>query len=74
MSNDFLPVTPHDLLALDLTALVGRPVAAAREVVERAGGSLRTVAPGGAMTMDYRPNRVTLEVVDDVVTAALGLG
>lgn len=74
MSDDFLPVTPHDLLALDLTALVGRPVEDARQVVEAAGGRLRTVAPGGALTMDYRPDRVTLEVIDDLVTAVHGLG
>lgn len=74
MSDEFLPVTPHDLLALDLSALVGQPVEDARQVVEAAGGRLRTVAPGGALTMDYRPDRVTLEVIDDLVTAVHGLG
>jgi hypothetical protein len=65
---------PLALQELDLTALVGRPVAEAREAVEAAGGALRTVAPGGSMTMDFRSNRVTLAVVDETVVDVVGRG
>jgi hypothetical protein len=72
--QDMRPGTPAELLALDLGALVGQPVDAARAQVEAAGGRLRAVAPGGAMTMDYRGDRVTVVVVADEVLEVIGIG
>jgi hypothetical protein len=54
-------------MELDLQSLVGRPVDEARELVKAHGGVTRTVAPGGVVTADYQPNRVTLVVEDGVV-------
>lgn len=68
------PLTPTALLELDLGRLVGLPVAAAAHEIERAGGQLRAVAPGQAVTLDYRPDRVTLTVRDGIVTAEHGIG
>jgi hypothetical protein len=47
---------------LDLESLVGTPVDEARAVVTAAGGVTRTVAPGGVITADFQPNRITLVV------------
>ena len=65
---------PQTLQDLDLDALVGEPIDRAQEAVEAAGGTVRRVAPGGAMTLDYRSNRVTLVVEDDRVVRSLGIG
>jgi hypothetical protein len=35
---------------------------------------LRVVAPGDAVTLDYRPDRVTVVVQDGLVTSHLGIG
>lgn len=65
---------PQSLQDLDLPSLVGRSVAEARQNVEGAGGVARLVAPGGAVTADYRSNRVTLIVDEDRVVGTTGIG
>ena len=65
---------PQSLQDFDLPSLIGRPVAEARHSVEGAGGVARLVAPGGAVTLDYRPNRVTLIVDEDRVVGTRGIG
>jgi hypothetical protein len=65
---------PQTLRDLDLQSLVGLPAAEAQKVVTDAGGVLRAIAPGQAVTLDFRPTRVTLAVVDGVVVTAYGLG
>jgi Potato inhibitor I family len=62
------------LAALDLDGLVGRPIGEATATVERAGGHVRAVAPGSAVTADYRPDRVTLVVQDGRVVSVFGIG
>lgn len=66
--------TPTALAELDLNGLVGMPSAEAAATVEKAEGIVRRIPRGGLMTMDYRPNRVTLVVEDDVVTEVIGIG
>jgi len=58
---------------MDLDSLIGMPVPQARAVVEKLDGVLRAVVEGGAITLDYRPDRVTV-VVDavDCVVRVLG--
>jgi hypothetical protein len=53
---------------------VGLPFAEARAIVLHSGGQIRSTVPGGAVTTEFRPTRVTVVVVDDVVTEAFGLG
>ncbi len=65
MDADFVPGTPVALLELDLDDLIGLPVDKARALLESAGGRLRAVAPGQAVTMDYRGDRVTATVEHD---------
>jgi hypothetical protein len=74
VERDPLGDVPLDLSELDLRSLVGLPFAEARAIVLRAGGQIRSTVPGGAVTADFRPTRVTVVVVDDVVTEAFGLG
>jgi hypothetical protein len=66
--------TSNAVAELDLAELAGRSTQQARSIVEAAGGRVRVIAPGGLVTMEYVPNRITLTVVDDVVTQALGPG
>jgi hypothetical protein len=66
--------TREELAALDLTALVGRSVDEARRIVEAVGGRVRVVAPHQPVTLEYREDRVTLIVVDDVVRDVTGIG
>jgi hypothetical protein len=65
---------PPALAALDLEALVDGPETMARERVEAAGGQLRAVGRNQPVTLDYRPNRVTLIVADGVVVSVVGIG
>ncbi|MDT4893616.1 MAG: hypothetical protein QOE97_2651 [Pseudonocardiales bacterium] len=65
---------PLALSELDLQSLVGLPFAQARAIVLHSGGQIRSTVPGGAVTTEFRPTRVTVVVVDDVVTEAFGLG
>lgn len=65
---------PQSLRDLDPHALIGLPVDRARAIVEDAGGVLRAVAPGTAITLEYRADRVTVVVVDDEVIESSGLG
>jgi hypothetical protein len=65
---------PPGLQDLDLDALIGQPVDRAREIVEAAGGTLRAVAPGAALRLDYRPDRVTAIVVAGEVIEVRGIG
>jgi hypothetical protein len=74
MDADFIPGTPVALLELDLDDLVGSSVDKARAVLEAAGGRLRAVAPGQAVTMDYRGDRVTATVENDRICEVLGIG
>ncbi|MGX7681956.1 I78 family peptidase inhibitor [Jatrophihabitans sp. DSM 45814] len=68
-------ISDHSRLAeLDLESLVGLPVTEARARVEGAGGVLRAAAPNSALTMDYRPDRVTLIVEDENVISVYGRG
>lgn len=62
---------PRELAGLDL---IGLPVDRARELVENVGGVLRAVAPGDAIRLDYRTNRVTVIVVDGEVIESRGVG
>jgi hypothetical protein len=59
---------------LDLPALAGRSVEEARAIVAAAGGVTRTVEPGGSVTLDYRPDRVTLVVAGGRVVATPTVG
>jgi len=68
------PGVPLALAELDLTSLIGRTLAEARAEVQARGGVVRAVEPGGVITLDYRPNRVTLTVADDRVSAVTGIG
>ena len=65
---------PEALRALDLDGLVGQPVADAEARVRAAGGTLRAVPPGAAVTTEYRPNRVTATVEDGRVSRVHGIG
>ena len=65
---------PEALQQLDLDAFVGRPVDEVREQVEAAGGTLRVVAPDGAMSLDFRPARVTVVADDGTVARSIGIG
>lgn len=81
---DSLPVdTPVDPPVLEegaelpveggIGSLIGLPEEEAVQVVEGAGWTTRVVARDGeqfAVTMDYRMDRVNLEIVDGVVTGA----
>lgn len=53
-----------------LDALVGRPVTDATREAKDAGWTVRTLAPGALMSMDYREGRVNLEHDGEVVTRA----
>lgn len=69
------PASPENPLAdFDPESLLGLPRAEARRRVEAAGGVLRAVAPGAVVTLDYRSNRITVTVEDDLVTAVNGVG
>jgi hypothetical protein len=68
------PDTPPSLAALGLEELVGCSVETARVRVESAGGQLRAARRDQPLTMDYRPDRVTLIVEDDVVVSVVGIG
>ncbi len=59
---------------LDLEALVGRSADEAQAAVTAAGGTLRTVSAGEAMTMEYRADRVTLLIEGGQVVRNLGIG
>ena len=65
---------PQGLKGLDLDALVGLPVERARTIVDQAGGVLRAVAPGDVVTLEYRPDRVTVVVVNGEVIESNGIG
>ncbi|MDQ1730354.1 MAG: Peptidase inhibitor family [Pseudonocardiales bacterium] len=65
---------PADLADLDLDALIGMPIEQATAVVESEGGFVRVAAPGQAVTLDYRPDRVTLVVQDGIVVRQVGIG
>jgi hypothetical protein len=66
--------TPRALQDLDLAGLIGLPVERARAVVEATGGVLRAVAPGTAVTLEYRADRVTVLVVNGEVIETGGIG
>lgn len=66
--------SPQALRELDLDALIGRPVDEAREIVERAGGTLRAASPGDALRLDLRPSRVTVLIVNGEVIEHRGIG
>lgn len=68
------PDTPAALAALDLSELVAGSVDAARARVEAAGGHLRAAGRNQPLTMDYRPDRVTVIVEDDIVVSVVGIG
>jgi hypothetical protein len=65
---------PQSLQDLDLDGLIGLPVERARAIVEEAGGVLRAVSPGDAVTLEYRPDRVTVAVVNGEVIESNGIG
>jgi hypothetical protein len=65
---------PDALQHLDLDALVGQSLEEARAAVEDAGGVLRAAGPNDAVTLDYRPDRVTVVVEDGRVTSCYGIG
>ncbi|MCW2524735.1 MAG: hypothetical protein JWO63_3070 [Frankiales bacterium] len=68
------PDTPPALAALDLGALVEGPLSQARARIEAAGGRLRAVPRNEPVTLDYRADRVTLIVENDVVVSVVGIG
>jgi hypothetical protein len=49
---------------------LGLDEADALERADRLGLSVRTIAPGDAITADLRPRRVTLTLIDGEVTGA----
>jgi hypothetical protein len=65
---------PQSLQDLDLDGLIGLRVERARAIVEEAGGVLRAVSPGDAVTLEYRPDRVTVAVVNGEVIESNGIG
>jgi hypothetical protein len=65
---------PAGLAELDLDTLVGLPLSEATALVEREGGFVRATAPGQAVTLDYRSDRVTLLVQDGMVVRQVGIG
>jgi hypothetical protein len=65
---------PQSLQDLELDGLIGLPVERARAIVEEAGGVLRAVSPGDAVTLEYRPDRVTVAVVNGEVIESNGIG
>jgi hypothetical protein len=65
---------PTDLAALDLDTLVGMPIEQAAALVESEGGFVRVAAPGQAVTLEYRSDRVTLLVQDGIVVRQVGIG
>jgi hypothetical protein len=66
--------TPRALADLDLQALVGVSHSQARAAIEAAGGQLRAIHRNQPVTLEYRPNRVTLVVVNDQVVSVIGIG
>ena len=59
------------LEALDLGAFVGRDVGELRAAVAELGGTLRTLCPGQAVTLEYRPDRINaITDENDVVREA----
>jgi hypothetical protein len=56
---------PDALRHLDLDALVGQPVDEARAAVQDVGGVLRAVGADDPVTLEYRPDRVTVVVDED---------
>lgn len=65
---------PQSLQDLDLRGLIGLPLDEAAELVTAAGGHVREVPPGGLLTADYRPDRVTLIVEHGLVVECPGIG
>jgi Peptidase inhibitor I78 family len=65
---------PDTLATLDLDALVGQSVEEARAAVHDAGGVLRAVAPEEPVTLEFRPDRVTVVVDDGRVVSHHGIG
>jgi hypothetical protein len=66
--------TANEVAELDLNQLTGRSVEDATSIIKAAGGRVRVIAPGGVMTMEYIPTRVTLVAVDGQVERAMGPG
>lgn len=63
---------PSALTQFDLGLLVGLSVDDARAAIVGAGGWVRVTAPGDVVTADFRPDRVTLVVVNGPVVRAWG--
>ena len=72
MPDELPPAAP--LTGFDLRGLVGLSEVEARLRTEAAGGVLRAVAPGSTVTLEYRPNRITVIVEDGRVTTVRGVG
>jgi hypothetical protein len=63
---------PRTWAAEHSAALVGLPSAAAEQEVEDAGLRPRIAGPDVMLTLEYRPDRITLQTdADGVVTAVL---
>ncbi len=65
--DDWVLPPPRDLSALDrfdLQSLTGLTVQHARAQLEAVGGSLRAIGKDGAITLDFRPDRVTVQTDD----------
>jgi hypothetical protein len=69
--DDIRPLIPPSVAALDLQTLIGLSEEEARLVVEGAGGHLRAIPRGGAVTADYRGDRVTVVIG---IVEVLGIG
>ncbi len=72
-------VAPSDGEAQDFdeTIVIGLPVDEAEAAAEEAGFTMRIARQDGedlALTMDFIPNRVNVEVADGVVTGVVSVG
>lgn len=70
-------IVVDDVLPFDESLIVGLPLDEATEAAEAEGFVLRTAREDGedlALTMDFVPNRVNVEVTDGVVTGVVSQG
>ncbi len=58
----------------DFDGWVGKSKADAEKLVEKTGRPARILPPGSAMTMDFRPNRINVELDDEDVVVRVFCG
>lgn len=60
--------------AREHAALIGLPAAAAEQEVVDAGLRPRIAAPGAILTLEYRPDRITLQTDEDGIVTGVTAG